>query len=149
VILLLSAHKFQEDTELLSGIVLKPVILWLLCPTDLTVGDKDHEGHSVGLHDIANSISGWLNTQQPDIITLMIGRNDILDNFDVSAAPARLSALIDQITNLSLIPICSIPPSSDATINQQVLAFNSTYLILCLPKGGQGKISTLSIFSVS
>lgn len=108
-----------------------------------SLGDKDHEGHSGWrIDEIANSINGWLNTQQPDVITLMIGTNDILDNFDVSAAPARLSALIDQITNLfpnTNLLVASIPPISDARINQQVLAFNATIPNIVSSKSGEGK----------
>ena len=108
-----------------------------------SLGDKDHEGHSGWrIDEIANSINGWLNTQQPDIITLMIGTNDILDDFDVSAAPARLSLLIDQITNLypnTHLLVASIPPISDATINQRVSAFNSTIPNIVSTKSDQGK----------
>jgi len=43
----------------------------------------------------------------------MIGTNDMIVNFDVGNAPARLSALIDQITNLlpnANLLVASIPP---------------------------------------
>ena len=34
-----------------------------------SLGDKDHEGHSGWrIDEIANSINGWLNAQQPDTI---------------------------------------------------------------------------------
>lgn len=52
-----------------------------------SLGDKDHEGHSGSRIDqIASSVDEWLNAQQPDVITLLIGANDIITNFDVSNA---------------------------------------------------------------
>src|SRR6187551_463913 len=65
-----------------------------------SLGDHDHEGHpGWRIDQIDANITGWLNTFQPHTVLLHIGTNDILQNFNVSSAPTRLSTLIDHITN--------------------------------------------------
>jgi lysophospholipase L1-like esterase len=86
------------------------------------LGDHDHEGHSGWRIDqIDANIVGWLNTFTPHTVLLHIGTNDVLQNFNLSTAPDRLSTLIDHITNTApsaevfvaqIIPIGN--PSSEA-----------------------------------
>jgi lysophospholipase L1-like esterase len=62
------------------------------------LGDKNHEGHSGWRIDqIDASINGWMDTYKPRIVLLHIGTNDIGQNYNISGAPTRLSALIDKI----------------------------------------------------
>lgn len=62
------------------------------------LGDKNHEGHSGWRIDqIDASINGWMDTYRPQIVLLHIGTNDMIQNYDVANAPARLSGLIDKI----------------------------------------------------
>ncbi|MEU1757120.1 ricin-type beta-trefoil lectin domain protein [Micromonospora matsumotoense] len=64
-----------------------------------SLGDHDHQGHpGWRIDQIDASIVGWLNTQRPQTVLLHIGTNDILQNYNVSTAPNRLSTLIDRIT---------------------------------------------------
>ncbi len=92
--------------------------------------DKNHEGHSGWMiSQIAIYIDGWLNTYQPEHVLLMIGTNDVLQNYDLDHAPDRLSSLIDQIT--TGVPdaelfVASITPLSGPSANQKVIAYNST-----------------------
>ncbi|MFI6159185.1 MULTISPECIES: ricin-type beta-trefoil lectin domain protein [Micromonospora] len=65
-----------------------------------SLGDHDHQGHpGWRIDQIDANIVGWLNTQRPKSVLLHIGTNDILQNYNVSTAPNRLSSLIDKITN--------------------------------------------------
>lgn len=41
---------------------------------------------------------GWLQTHQPDVVTLQIGTNDMYNDASAGLAPGRLSALVDRIT---------------------------------------------------
>jgi lysophospholipase L1-like esterase len=119
-------------------------------PTNL--GDKHHEGHSgftiaaapVGFGNITDHIATYLApTVNPDIILLMLGTNDINDNYQVDGAPARLDHLISLISdratglkpNAELI-VSSIMPIDDAhnqyrssptdfSANDRVNAFNA------------------------
>jgi len=58
-----------------------------------TLADKDHEGHGgAGISTIV--VNQWLNAQQPDMIALMIGTNDMFDPAAGSSTSNRLSRLI-------------------------------------------------------
>jgi lysophospholipase L1-like esterase len=62
------------------------------------LGDKNHEGHSGWRIDqIDTNINGWMDTYKPKLVLLHIGTNDIGQNYNLSSAPTRLSALIDKI----------------------------------------------------
>jgi lysophospholipase L1-like esterase len=64
-----------------------------------TLGDHDHEGHpGWRIDQIDASIIGWLRTSNPHTVLLHIGTNDVLQNFNLSGAPGRLSTLLDHIT---------------------------------------------------
>lgn len=85
-------------------------------PADL--GDRDHQGHpGWRIDQIDANIVGWLNTQQPRTVLLHIGTNDILQNFDVSTAPNRLSTLIDRITTTA--------PNAEVFVAQIITLTNS------------------------
>lgn len=119
-------------------------------PNDI---DREHEGHrGWRIEQIAASVNEWLNTYQPDVVQLMIGTNDILQDYALSTAPNRLSGLIDQITNLlpnSNVLVASIPPiSSSTTDRQQAIWFNSSLPEIVDFKVSQGKkVSFVDIFS--
>jgi lysophospholipase L1-like esterase len=58
--------------------------------------DKDNEGHSGWtIPQVASNIDNWLNTQNPDVVLLWIGGNDIFQTGKINTT--GLSNLIDQI----------------------------------------------------
>ncbi|WP_010249793.1 GDSL-type esterase/lipase family protein [Acetivibrio cellulolyticus] len=58
--------------------------------------DRDNEGHSGWtIPQVASNIDNWLNTQNPDVVFLWIGGNDIFQTGKIN--PTGLSNLIDQI----------------------------------------------------
>jgi lysophospholipase L1-like esterase len=64
-----------------------------------SLGDHDHQGHpGWRIDQIDANITGWLASANPRTVLLHIGTNDILQNYNVSSAPSRLSGLIDRIT---------------------------------------------------
>jgi len=64
-----------------------------------SLGDHDHEGHpGWRIDQIVANITGWLQATAPHTVLLHIGTNDVLQNFNLAGAPARLSTLIDHIT---------------------------------------------------
>jgi lysophospholipase L1-like esterase len=64
-----------------------------------SLGDHDHEGHpGWRIDQIDANITGWLQATAPHTVLLHIGTNDVLHNFNLAGAPARLSTLIDHIT---------------------------------------------------
>jgi lysophospholipase L1-like esterase len=87
-----------------------------------SLGDHDHEGHpGWRIDQIDASVSGWLRTTTPRTVLLHIGTNDILQNYNVSSAPQRLSTLIDHITTAApaadVFVATIIPLSSTAQEN--------------------------------
>lgn len=109
-------------------------------PLNLT--DKDHEAYpGLLIHQIADNVDGWLAIQQPDIILLQIGTND-MGRDDWSTAPDRISGLIDQITtqrpNTELL-VANLIPTSNGTRSQRVEIFNGQLPTIIAAKRKQGK----------
>ena len=84
--------------------------------------DREHEGHpGWRIDDLSSEVVRWLTAAQPDIVLLMIGTNDIVQDYDRAAAPDRLSALIDRVTDtqprtqvvVASIPRLGWPPAAD------------------------------------
>jgi lysophospholipase L1-like esterase len=61
--------------------------------------DPDNEGHSGWRIDQIDGITdAVLATYKPNVVTLMIGTNDLNQDYQVPTAPDRLHALVDRIT---------------------------------------------------
>lgn len=112
------------------------------------LGDKNHEGRpGYKIDEIDNLLnSGILNTYKPNIITLMIGTNDLLANHSLSEMYADLSNLINEITSLApstQLLISSISPINPSARGQSTTdkARNFNLLIpdLVRDKAAQGK----------
>ena len=83
-----------------------------------SLGDHDHEGHpGWRIDQIDANIVGWLQMFTPHTVLLHIGTNDVLQNFNLSGAPGRLSTLIDHIT--------SAAPSAEVFVAQIIPLANS------------------------
>jgi lysophospholipase L1-like esterase len=95
---------------------------------------KKHEGHSGwtianggGRSGLQEQIVGWLNATPPDIVTLMIGTNDVDIMLDLPNAPKRLGTLIDTITQTApkaLVVVAQIVPTQSDAENVRDQAFN-------------------------
>jgi len=94
-----------------------------------SLGDHDHEGHpGWRIDQIDANIVGWLQATTPRTVLLHIGTNDVLQNFNVSTAPNRLSTLIDHITNTvpaADVFVAQIIPLANATQESAVRTFNA------------------------
>jgi lysophospholipase L1-like esterase len=111
-------------------------------PAELS--DKDHEGHSGWRIDqIDSNINGWMDTYKPHIVLLHIGTNDVLQNYSLSNAPDRLSALIDKIC--AKLPaggklyVAQIILLSNSGQNQSVITFNNQIPGIVQDKVNAGK----------
>lgn len=110
--------------------------------------DKNHEGHPYWrIGDVAGPIDGWLDTYRPQIVLLHIGTNDMWQNLDqVSNAPNRLGALIDQITSRSpttQVIVAKITPVANSTTNQRTATYNAAIPNIVSARAAQGKKVTL------
>ncbi|GIH16865.1 cellulose binding domain-containing protein [Rugosimonospora africana] len=108
-----------------------------------SLGDHDHEGHSGWRIDqIDANIVNWLNTYTPHTVLLHIGTNDVLQNYNLSSAPARLSTLIDHITATTPtaeVFVATIIPLSSATSEANVRTFNAAIPGIVQSKVSAGK----------
>ena len=91
------------------------------------------------------SVQTWLTTNPAEFVLLMIGTNDITQDYQLSTAPDRLSGLIDQITNTlpgAQVLVASIPPLSDPTNNAKANQYNAAIPGIVNDKRAQGKLVT-------
>lgn len=95
-------------------------------PSELA--DRDHEGHpGWRIDEISSQIQSWLLSNNPETILLLIGTNDVLQNYQLATAPQRLEQLIDKILQTSpdvKLFVGTLPPLTNQTQNQQVQTFN-------------------------
>lgn len=106
-----------------------------------SLGDHDHEGHpGWRIDQLDANIVSWLGSYAPRTILLHIGTNDMNQNYDVANAPARLSALIDNIRasapDVELF-VAQITPESDPTLEARVTAYNAAIPGIVAQKGAR------------
>jgi lysophospholipase L1-like esterase len=108
-----------------------------------SLGDHDHEGHpGWRIDQIDANIVRWLNTYQPRSVLLHIGTNDVLQNYNVSTAPNRLSTLIDRITSTAPsaeVFVAQITPLANSGQEAAVRAFNAQIPGIVQSKVNAGK----------
>ncbi|MFI9816368.1 SGNH/GDSL hydrolase family protein [Saccharothrix variisporea] len=108
-----------------------------------SLGDHDHEGHpGWRIDQIDANIVTWLRNTNPRSVLLHIGTNDILQNYNVSGAPGRLSALVDKIT--ATVPnadvfVATIIPLSNSGQESAARTFNATIPGMVQSKVNAGK----------
>ncbi|MEO1146755.1 MAG: Calx-beta domain-containing protein [Cyanobacteria bacterium J06638_22] len=117
-----------------------------------SLSDRNHQGHpGWRIDEIAASADAWIQAANPDVIQLLIGTNDVLQEFDLANAPARLSALIDQITAAAPdahVVVATIPPHERNFFNNLVLDYNATIEGIVDDKVAQGKnVSFVDMYS--
>jgi lysophospholipase L1-like esterase len=107
------------------------------------LGDHDHEGHpGWRIDQIDANINGWLRTYTPHTVLLHIGTNDVLQNYNLSGAPQRLSALIDHITSAAPdaeVFVATIIPLASSSQEAAGRAFNATIPGIVQSKINSGK----------
>jgi lysophospholipase L1-like esterase len=110
---------------------------------------KHHEGHSGWTIDDGMMRSGlypqmqmWLTNTPPDIVTLMIGTNDVDIKLDLPNAGKRLGLLLDRISMyapMALIVVAQIVPTKLDDENTRVMAYNAMIPELVKTRADQGK----------
>jgi lysophospholipase L1-like esterase len=116
----------------------------------------NHEGHSGwtiapagGRSGISTLVSMVMPQHKPEIVLLMIGTNDAIDNFEMAKASTRLGALIDaiyaELPNV-LIVVASLIPArgdrgqgDDAELNARIESFNASLPALIEMRAAAGK----------
>src|SRR4051794_204410 len=107
------------------------------------LGDHDHEGHpGWRIDQIDANIVGWLRTYTPRTVLLHIGTNDVLQNFNLSGAPGRLSTLVDHITATAPnaeVFVATIIPLANSGQEANARTFNATIPGMVASKANAGK----------
>lgn len=115
-----------------------------------TAADNDNEGHPGHRIDaVAAGADAWLAAARPDVVLLNVGTNDMLQNYDLPGAPARLSALLDQILRAApaaTVVVSTLVPNPDATVESRVRAFNAQLPGIVQAKAAAGKKVRLADF---
>ena len=108
-----------------------------------TTSDPDNEGHSGWRIDqIAGIADNSLATYRPNVVTMMIGTNDLGQNYQVSTAPQRLSALVDQILREDpgvAVEVADLIVSTDALVVSARPAFNAAVAAMVQQKQAAGQ----------
>lgn len=91
--------------------------------------DPDNEGYyGYRIGQVARLINKELALYKPNVVLLDIGINDLGQNHEVSTAPNRLAALIDQILAADptvTILVAQLIPNTTAWVESDVVAFNA------------------------
>lgn len=107
------------------------------------LGDHDHEGHpGWRIDQIDANIAGWLRTSNPHTVLLHIGTNDVLQNYNQSGAPGRLSTLIDHITAAAPtaeVFVATIIPLANSGQESAVRTFNAAIPGIVQSRANAGK----------
>jgi lysophospholipase L1-like esterase len=115
-----------------------------------TAADNDNEGHpGYRVDAVAAGADAWIAAARPDVVLLNVGTNDMLQNYDLPNAPARLSALIDQILRAApaaAVVVSTLVPSPDATVETRVRAYNGQLPGIVQAKAAAGRNVRLADF---
>ncbi|HVG98365.1 MAG TPA: SGNH/GDSL hydrolase family protein, partial [Chloroflexota bacterium] len=117
--------------------------------------DQEHEGHSGWrIEQIDGQARAWLTASQPEVVLLLIGTNDMAQNFDPAGAPGRLSALLDTITSTlpqTRVIVSSIPRMGPgpSDVLDRIQAYNAAIPGIVQQKAAAGRrVSYVDAFSV-
>lgn len=109
----------------------------------------NHEGHSgftiaptSGRSGISPLVATVMPQFTPHIVTLMIGTNDAIDDYQMAMAPTRLGSLIDsiyaQLPNVLLVVAQPIPSQDDA-LNTRLQTYNAAIPAVVKARADAGK----------
>ncbi|MFI1422274.1 SGNH/GDSL hydrolase family protein [Streptomyces sp. NPDC020731] len=103
----------------------------------------DNEGHSGWRIDqIASIADASLSRYRPNVVTLMIGTNDLGQNYQVPTAADRLNALIDQVVAGApdaTVLVASLTVSTNSSVEANRGAFDQRIPGMVQAKQAAGK----------
>jgi lysophospholipase L1-like esterase len=109
----------------------------------VSLGDHDHQGHpGWRIDQIDANVVTWVRNAAPRTVLLHIGTNDVLQNYDLANAPARLSSLVDKITATAPnadVFVAAIVPLSNPGQEAAARAYNATIPTMVQSKASTGK----------
>ncbi|MZD10045.1 SGNH hydrolase [Streptomyces sp. SID5785] len=89
---------------------------------------RRHEGHTGWRVDQVDAhVHGWLRDCVPHTVLLLIGTNDMNQNYDTAQAPARLARLLAHVRQAlpdGEVFVATIPPQPTAARARRIAAYN-------------------------
>jgi lysophospholipase L1-like esterase len=96
---------------------------------DSTFKDEDTEGWSkFTINEVADKMRASMPENRPNIVTLLVGTNDMKENVDLPNAPARLGKLVDGVLSFpppTMVVVSSLPPNSDSKFQDRINSYNA------------------------
>ncbi|CAD6444587.1 f44d8cf0-313f-4415-b3f5-339262376cd2 [Sclerotinia trifoliorum] len=113
------------------------------------MSDNFNEGHPGAVISQIAEYAKLSISDDPNLVLLMAGTNDMNDLLNVTTAPDRLSALIDEITssvpNVTVI-VAQVTPAANTTVENAMVTFNSMIPGIVASKVSAGqKVSTVNM----
>ncbi|KAI9642081.1 hypothetical protein NHQ30_009952 [Ciborinia camelliae] len=113
------------------------------------MSDNFNEGHPGAVISQITEYAKLSLPEDPNLVLLMAGTNDINNFLNVTTAADRLSGLVDEITssvpNVTVI-VAQITPAANSTVEQAMVTFNSQIRDLVASKVAAGqKVSTVNM----
>ena len=92
------------------------------------LGSKANEGHGgYRIDQIAAGVDQWLETYQPEVILLLIGTNDCLQDYQFATVRQRMEDLIDRILHRrphAFLVVSTVLPLRDLEANARAVQIN-------------------------
>ena len=107
-----------------------------------TMTNNENEGHSGAIIDQIASYAYLSLPERPNVVLLMAGTNDMNNNVDPDGAPARLSALIDEILAAcpdAVVVVAQIIPAANLDTFTRLTTYNARISLLVNQKQTAGK----------
>lgn len=93
-----------------------------------------HEGHGGWrIDELRAGLDGWLAAAQPDLVLLHAGTNDLVQDYLVASAPARLSDLLSRIK--VRVFVAQLLTSIDPVVLPRIERFNAAIPALAQSHG--------------
>lgn len=113
------------------------------------MANSNNEGHPGALISDMELYAEKGLQQQPNVVLLLAGTNDIYKDVDRTTAPDRLGSLIDKITTTSpstVVLVAQIPPMDDGAANAATQTFNNAIpIVVDLRAAAGAKVLTVDI----
>ncbi len=118
------------------------------------MSDPDNEGHGgYRIEQIGDLTSDAVSKYRPNVVTLLVGTNDMGQNYQVATAPDRLGAVIDKILAAgpdATVLVAEIVPSANADTQARTATYNSKIPGVVQARANAGKhVAFVSISSVN
>lgn len=113
------------------------------------MSDNFNEGHPGAVISQIAEYAKLSFSEDPNLVLLMAGTNDMNDLLNVTTAPERLSALIDEI--ISSVPdvtviVAQLTPAANTTVESAIVTFNSMIPDIVASKVNTGqKVSAVNM----